>query len=80
MEGAEEGPNMSHLMHEIDELRSLFHQTQEFAKAKSPTYLLVPTPKKLKSYSGPMSDIKLEDWIYDVTTALKQRLCPRRLR
>ena len=61
-------------MNELEDLRSLFHQTQEFAKAsKTPTYLLVPNQKKLQSYSGPPSDVKLEDWIYDMSTALKAR-------
>ena len=71
--GAEGGPTMSHLMQELEDLRALCHQTQEFQRAKSPTYFLIPSQKKLQSYSGSTSDIKLEDWIYGVTTAVKTR-------
>ena len=63
---------VSHLLDEIEELRSLFQQSQEFAKAWTPTYLMVPSQKKIPSFSA-QTDVKLEDWIYDIQTATKVR-------
>ena len=57
-----EGHTVSHLLDEIEELRSLFQQSQEFAKGRTPTYLMVPSQKKIPSFSA-QTDVKLEDWI-----------------
>ena len=72
--GVDAGLSVSELMSEIQELRDLVQESQETSKSKpktSPSYLVVPS-QKLSSFSG-QTTIKLEDWIYDITTAVKSR-------
>ena len=66
-------PSVSELMSEIQELRKVVHRNEEMSMSKKsyPSYLVVPS-QKISSFSG-QTDTKLEDWIYDITTAIKSR-------
>ena len=43
-----------------------------FSQSKTPTFLLMPSQKKLPTFSG-LAEGKLEDWILDMITAVESR-------
>ncbi|XP_038049879.1 uncharacterized protein LOC119723352 [Patiria miniata] len=63
------------MMDQIKKLQEQLHATTSEPKAKtSPAFLLMPSQKKLATYSGlPETTLKLEDWICDVKATIRSR-------
>ena len=63
-------PSKLDIIHQIELLRSRVEKAECLGKGKPSTFVMVPTHKTLKSYSG-IAGEKLDDWVCDMRSFLE---------
>ena len=71
---ATETSEIDSLKEQIEKLTKDLEASKEIKqKSSSPSFLLMPAQKKIKSFTGKETDISLEDWCCDIQASIASR-------